>query len=56
MMEPTPLTPVDEGQLGIFEGSCDVGQVAQPGSARYDPLDQTYYSTGTGPGDRFHCL
>jgi TolB protein len=35
-------------QLGIFEGSGDVGSVLHPGSVAYDPATDQYTVTGSG--------
>jgi TolB protein len=34
--------------LGIFEADQDIGMVLHPGSARYDPVGQTYTIGGSG--------
>jgi dipeptidyl aminopeptidase/acylaminoacyl peptidase len=47
--------------LGVFEGHGDVGVVAKPGSASYDPRAQRYTVEGAGTNmwldqDQFHFL
>jgi dipeptidyl aminopeptidase/acylaminoacyl peptidase len=47
--------------LGIFESDQDIGAVLLPGSARYDPAQQTYTVSGSGENmwfgeDDFHFV
>jgi TolB protein len=54
-------TPSLFGQLGIFEGSGDVGAVAQPGSVEYDSASRSYKIIGGGENiwgtaDAFHFV
>ncbi|WP_246000499.1 TolB family protein [Pontibacter diazotrophicus] len=48
-------------QIGVFEGSTDIGQVRKPGSATYNPKTQHYEVAGSGYNiwfekDEFHYL
>ncbi|WP_162054309.1 PD40 domain-containing protein [Pontibacter pamirensis] len=48
-------------QIGVFEGSTDIGQVRKPGSATYKPSTQQYEVAGSGYNiwfdkDEFHYL
>jgi len=59
-----PLKPEPKGvkvSLGLFDGQNDVGAVAPPGTAQYDPGQKTYTLTGAGANmwmtrDAFHFL
>ncbi len=51
----------EDSGLGLFEKQADVGAVARPGSARYDPATHSYTLTGGGENiwfatDAFHFV
>lgn len=54
-----PLLSVAQSHLGVFEKSCNVGAVLQPGATQYDAAEQSYKLTGAGANiwftkDEFH--
>jgi TolB protein len=42
------------GMLGLFEGQSDIGSVAPPGSASYDPATHNYTITSAGANTWYH--
>ena len=55
------LAPAAAGPLGLFEAQSDVGNVAPPGTAAFDPATGTYALTSAGANlwyreDDFHFL
>jgi TolB protein len=57
---PVPAA-AQQAPLGAFQGQADVGAVGRPGSATFDPVQQSYTVSGSGTNmwfdkDQFHLV